>query len=375
MEDKRLEDVLSYELLDTLPEKDLDEITELASLICGTPISLITILDDKRQWFKSNKGLEQSETDIKDSFCQHALHRPNEVLVVKDALKDSRFIDNPLVLDNPNIRFYAGAPLVTEQNNVLGTLCIIDRKPREISREQKNALQILARRAMTSIELRKTIQKQATSIELNAKRLIKITENIPIGLYELKIDNEGKMKFHFLSKGMEKICPDVDLDNLIENPDMVYGLIHPDDVDDLKKSLANSIKNNTDLYHEYRIKFEQEYHWHAMVGKPERTEKGGSILYGSFTDVTHHYKYEAALEQISFDISHVLRRPVASMLGITSLLESEEYLSTMKLKEYSNYMKIIVNELEQFTRNLNDIYHRKKNEITGHYNRYKTKVE
>ena len=114
----RIKDVNSFQILDTPAETLLDEITELASIIFKTPISLITILDTKRQWFKSNKGISVCETKIEDSFCQHSLDKPNEVLVVKDALKDERFTNNNLVINEPKIRFYAGAPLVTKDNNV-----------------------------------------------------------------------------------------------------------------------------------------------------------------------------------------------------------------------------------------------------------------
>lgn len=368
----RLEDINSYDLFDTPPDKELDEITELASIIFGTPISLITILDDKRQWFKSNKGLEQNETKVEDSFCQHALHKPNEVLVVNDALKDQRFISNKLVLDDPNIRFYAGAPLVTKQNNVLGTLCVIDRKPMKISKEQENALQILARRVMDKLETQKALKELNTTIELNASRLIKITENLPFGVFELRIDRSGNQEFSFLSKGMKKIHPNIDLNEWLKNPALGFSLIHPDDIESLKTSLANSIENNEKIYHEYRVKGDSGYRWHAINGQPEKTENEETIIYGSFTDVTHHIEYETALEQISSDISHVLRRPVTSMLGITNLLESDQELSIKKLKKYSGYIKTVANELDKFTRKLNKVYSEKKKKIANDSSRYKS---
>jgi len=368
----RLEDINSYDLFDTPPDKELDEITELASVIFGTPISLITILDDKRQWFKSNKGLEQNETKVEDSFCQHALHKPNEVLVVNDALKDQRFINNKLVLDDPNIRFYAGAPLVTKKNNVLGTLCVIDRKPMEISKEQEKALQLLASRVMDRLETRKVLNRLYTTINLSTERLIKITENVPFGIFELRIDPSGNQEFSFLSKGMKKIHPNIDLNEWLKNPALGFSLMHPDDIESLKTSLANSMENNEKIYHEYRVKGDSGYRWHAINGQSERTDNKETIIYGSFTDITHHLEYEAALEQISSDISHVLRRPVTSMLSITNLLESDQELSTEKLKKYSEHIKTIANELEKFTRKLNEVYSEKKKKIARDSSRYKS---
>ena len=368
----RLDDVNSYNLFDTSPEKELDEITELASIICNTPIALITILDDKRQWFKSNIGLSVSETKIEDSFCQHTLLNPNDVLVVNDTFKDQRFFKNKLVLDDPNIRFYAGVPLVTKKNHVLGTLCILDRKPREFNKEQERALQILARKAMYKIETQKVLKKLNTSVKLSFDRLVKITENIPLGIFELLVSRSGDMKFSFLSEGMKKIHPEINLHEWIKNPSIGFSLLHPDDLQPLQNALSLSIKNEEKLYHEYRVQSNSGYDWHAIEGQPHKTKDGATIIYGAFIDVTHHIHYEDTLEQIAFDISHVLRKPVTTILGITNLLETEQELSSEKLKEYSGYIKTVSEELEEFTRKLNEVYSEKKLKITSHNNRYKT---
>ena len=337
--DKRLEDVKSYQLFDTKAERELDEITELASIICGTPISLITILDDKRQWFKSNKGLDVTETNVQDSFCQHALHRPDEVLVVENALEDERFINNKLVLEDPNIRFYAGAPLVTKKNNVLGTLCIIDRKPRKFSQDHERALKILAKKAMEKIELHKLINKLKISNDFNSKRLVRLTEKLPIGLFELLISESGNLSFSFLSEGITKLHPTVDLNEWLKDATVGFSTIHPDDVDGFKKALSISVEREEQLYHEYRVQHNSDYHWHAINATPNKQNNGETIMYGSIADVTHHFEYQSALQQMSFDISHVLRKPVTTMLGITNLLELEDNLSQEQIKEYSKHIK------------------------------------
>ncbi|PTB97419.1 hypothetical protein C9994_02925 [Marivirga lumbricoides] len=360
---KRLKDLNSYGILDTPADKELDEITELASIICDTPISLITILDDKRQWFKSNKGFDVSETEIEASFCQHALHKPGEVLVVNDALKDERFINNKLVLEDPNIRFYAGAPLVAGTNSVLGTLCIIDIKPRELSEDQKRALQILAKKAMDIIETNKTLNMLKASVKLNLERLTKITQNIPLGIFELEVSSSGVIRFVFLSEGMKKIHPSINLEGWLEDPTIGFSIMHPDDITPLKNAIRESIKNHENIYHEYRVRTKSGYEWHSIYGQPEKTVDGDTLIYGAFTNITHHIVYEKALEQIAFDISHVLRSPVTTILGITNLLESEKELSAEKLKEYSGYIKTVSHELEKFTRELNVVYNLKKRKI------------
>jgi len=150
----RLKLLQEFNILDTLPEKDFDDITRLASRICDTPISLVSLLDANRQWFKSKVGLDVPETPRDIAFCAHAIHNPYEVMVVPDSTKDDRFCDNPLVTGEPNVVFYAGVPLVTEDGYPLGTLCVIDRQPKELNEDQRIALKALGNQVMNLIELR-----------------------------------------------------------------------------------------------------------------------------------------------------------------------------------------------------------------------------
>jgi len=154
-EKERLALLDSYSILDTLPEKDYDNLTQLAAEICQTPISLITLLDDKRQWFKSHYGLETSETPIEDAFCAHAITADDPIFTVENAKEDIRFKNNPLVTGDPNIAFYAGIPLKNTNGLPLGTLCVIDNKPRVLTQSQKESLNILSEQVINLLELRK----------------------------------------------------------------------------------------------------------------------------------------------------------------------------------------------------------------------------
>ncbi len=153
-EDARIEELRDYRVLDSDAETEYDDLVNLASKICGTPIALVSLVDTQRQYFKAKVGLDATETPRDVAFCAHAILKP-ELMVVPDATSDARFADNPLVRSDPRIRFYAGSPLVTPKGHSMGTLCVIDRVPRTIDQSQREALEILGRQVVTLLELRR----------------------------------------------------------------------------------------------------------------------------------------------------------------------------------------------------------------------------
>ena len=154
-EAERINALEEYHILDTLPEIEFDDITKIASQICQTPISLISLVDTNRQWFKSHHGLGTTETPRDVAFCAHAINNSNEIFIVPDSRKDERFFDNPLVTGNPHVVFYAGVPLISPDGFALGILCVVDDKPKVLNAQQLDLLKSLANQVISLFELHK----------------------------------------------------------------------------------------------------------------------------------------------------------------------------------------------------------------------------
>ncbi|WP_165823958.1 GAF domain-containing protein [Pseudochryseolinea flava] len=366
-EHARLVELLEYQILDTAPEKDLDDLIEIASALCETPMSLITFIDEKRQWFKAAKGIDGTETLREDSFCVHALNKPKEVLVVQDPLNDDRFKHNRYVVGHPNIRFYAGAPLETPSGNVLGTLCIIDDKPREISEIQKRGLQLLAKKAMDFLNARKTLYQQGEEIAANSARLKKLTDLAPGCIYQFEMNRSHECFVHFVSDGISRLSDKLTPEKVKYETKAFYNVVHVDDRVKLRQALQKSFEQLVDISIAFRVPVaDGTMTWYWAKAIPERIPSGNVMWYGVLQDITDSKAYEEALEQISFDISHVLRRPVATMLGLTSVIEKED-LTREQMLEYVKYIKIVSGEMDNFTRRLNQIYYDKKQNWQAHH--------
>jgi K+-sensing histidine kinase KdpD len=229
----------SYSILDTLPEQDFNNITAIASSICNTPISLITILDKERQWFKSHFGLDITETPIEYSFCAHAVKTPEEPFIIYDANKDERFANNPLVLGEPNIGFYAGIPLVSNDGNAFGTLCVIDSKPRRVlSSTELDSLKALARQVVNLLEARK------------------MNRMLDLAYSELNLKNEALKNFtmaavHDIKSPLNNITTLISLIKLTDGPNLSNEVVEILDlisgsVDGLRKYIQ-CLKESADL--------------------------------------------------------------------------------------------------------------------------------
>lgn len=233
-EKERLALLQSYSILDTLPEKDYDNLTKLAAEICQTPISLITLLDDKRQWFKSHYGLEVSETPIEDAFCAHAITGNDPIFITKDAREDNRFHKNPLVTGEPNIVFYAGIPLKNANGLSLGTLCVIDDKPRTLTESQKESLNVLSEQVINLLELR----KNKLELERAHKKLKKFSKKLERKVFQRTNQLEIKtIKLELINNDLESfnhICSH-DLQEPLRKIQMFISQVSDTEFDNLSK--------------------------------------------------------------------------------------------------------------------------------------------
>lgn len=358
--------MLSYKILDTPEEQELNDIAQIASAVCGADVAMVSFIDQDRQWFKAKFNYGQDSTPRALSLCQYTLDKPDEVLVVEDATMDSRFSSNPFVASGPGLRFYASAPLVSEQGNVLGTLCAFGQKPTKMSKVQEQALRNLANQVMKYIEARKIIQLQKDRIDLNLKKLNKLTDQAPGVIFQLEMSQSGELSFPFMSEGISKLHPGLNRENIRANPRLAFSVIHPEDQPLVRQSLKHAMQTQGNWYMEYRVVHQDgSISWHVGKAVTEAGENGSLICYGTFQDISNYKSYQETLEKIAFDISHVLRKPVTTMLGLTAMINSEDDLKSMDLQEYLGYIRTVSEELDSFTRQLNTVYMEKRNLFKG----------
>ena len=185
-EKDRIKELDSYSIMDTLSEEDYDNLTAIAAEICGTPISLVSLLDGKRQWFKSHHGVGVSETPKEIAFCAHAINDPSDIFIVQDARKDERFHDNPLVTESSQVIFYAGVPLLSDNGLPLGTLCVIDQKPKLLSQGQRASLIALSKQVMNLLRLRRNKLQLEEAFEKLEEKNQELEQFAMIAAHDLK---------------------------------------------------------------------------------------------------------------------------------------------------------------------------------------------
>jgi two-component system cell cycle sensor histidine kinase/response regulator CckA len=293
-EPRRLEALQQYDLLDTLPEQSLDDLTALAAHICGVPISLISLVDEHRQWFKSKVGLAASETPRDISFCGHAILQ-KDLFIVPDAAQDKRFADNPLVTGDPKVRFYAAAPLVTGSGHAIGTLCIIDRVPHELNPQQQEALRILSRQVMAQLELR----RQSRELVESESRLFKVFRNCPVGM---TIHRWSDRKFVDVNAAFTNLVGWPRGEVIGHTTDEI-GLVQPEGAARLRKHLQ---AQPTIRDVEVAIKTRSGQLLNVLIGTELIELRGETHAITTFVDITERKNAEAKSQQRHQELQFIL---------------------------------------------------------------------
>jgi PAS domain S-box-containing protein len=287
-ESARLAALQRYAILDTFPEQEFDDLSRLAAMICGTPIALVSLVDSHRQWFKSRIGIEETETSRDVAFCAHAILQP-DVMVVPDALEDERFRANPLVTENPNVRFYAGAPLISQEGYALGTLCVIDRVPRELTPEQKESLKALSRLVVTQMELRRSVADLSRAIRERRMTEEELDQLFTVSLDMLCIAGfDGYFKR--INPAWEKTLG-IPIEELLAKPFTEF--VHPDDRDRTAAESEKLDEGEQVISFENRYRCDDgSYRWLLWNATPSPDSK---LIFAVARDVTQRKEAERRL--------------------------------------------------------------------------------
>lgn len=357
---ERLQTVRRFLQLPMDYEHQLQEITRLAAYICGQPTALITFIDKDIQHIKVKHNFEFSETPRCDAFCDHVIGKKG-AMIVKDATLDDRFAANPLVLNNPHIRFYAGVPLTTHDGHDLGSLCVIGKRPADLSPRQAEMLNVLSRQVIKILEFEASVillrEKQAelqrTEIELRAffessvEQHLLLNRDFEIIAFNKAWDNHVRSAYGRSLERGKKMTDYVHLDHLAQ--------FYRD---------YNTALRGTAVFDERKLKSNGADAWFLVKFEPAFDADGQIIGVSiNIVDITRRIKNEEtvkvqkqSLQNIAFIQSHELRRPVASILGLMNLLNADgnvpqttewEYLQA-SVKELDSMIKLIIDETDSY---------------------------
>lgn len=275
-------------LLDSGSEARFDRLTRIARQLFSVPIALVSLIDHERQWFKSRQGLDAEDTSRNISFCGHTI-LASSPLIVENALEDPRFSANPLVIEAPKIRFYAGAPLHTADGYRIGTLCLIDTQPRIFSTEQIDTLVDLAATVEELIQVDELRQQTYLSLEselrANRERMTKLLAQLPGTTYQFRRYPDGRMTFPFSSPQIQQLYG-ITPAQAAENANPALERIHPDDLDAISASIEYSASTLEDWKATFRVaRQENDYRWITGQAKPEHLMDGSTLWHGYLQDI------------------------------------------------------------------------------------------
>lgn len=327
-EKERLRALKDYRILDTLPEEEFDRLTQIASLVCGTPISLITLLDEERQWFKSNLGMDVPQGPRRDAFCQYTILDAS-LMEVKDTWQDERFIHNPLVTGPPKMRYYAGYPLINPEGHALGALCVIDREPNALNANQQQILALLAQEAVSQIVARKE------------KILLKNYEKLFLDSIDMICVAGSDGFFRKINPAFHRTLGWSD-QQILGLP--FYSFIHPDDIDPTQLVMQELAKGEKVLNFTNRFRtVEGTYKYLQWIATPDMEN---SNLYAIARDITQYTQIQEELAKVSDFHKKILNGTTYSIIStdtngiVTTFNRGAELMLNYQASEVTNILNL-----------------------------------
>ena len=364
-ESARIAALKSYELLDTDKENIYDQLTWLASQICGTKFSLITLVDQERVWFKSRIGIDATETRRTKAFCDHVI-TGGQPLVINDAGNDPRFADNPLVIGLPRVSFYAGIPLIDDKGFSLGTLSVLDPIPRQLTDSQLQSLKIIAAQVIAQFRLGRELAQKRNYED----QLASLTGQVPGFIYQYRLYNDGRSCYPFASNGIKDIY-EVTPELAKHNSEVVFQRVHPEDIEQVVDAVQKSATTLSIFSLDYRVLLPKAgLRWLRAIAKPEMLPDLSILWHGFISDVTDEKNVEvqtyensklAALGEMASGVAHEINNPLSIIIGKTSLMKVQLSAPTWnrekitedlgKIEDTALRISKIIKDLTAFSRN------------------------
>ena len=324
-ENERLDYLYHLAILDTPREQSFDDVAQLAGSICATPIAIVSMIDERRQWYKSCVGLDITEVPRELTFCAHAILNPDELMVVEDARQDPRFCDHPMVVGEPYIRFYAGAPLVTENGLALGTLCIVDFQPRGLSQTQILTLKLLAGQVMQLLRLREAnniLAQERRIAQESEERLQTMVSNFPGAVY--RCENNSRWSMLFMSAAVESLTGYPAAEFLRDDALSMTDITHSDDIPVIYDLVQEALVQRRSFHLIYRLQHaDQSWRWVEEVGCGVFDEQGElKFIDGFIWDISERKRIEQMKNDFVSAVSHELRTPLTAISGSLGLIAS-----------------------------------------------------
>nr|MBI1232030.1 GAF domain-containing protein [Cytophagales bacterium] len=347
-------------ILSSENEDFFDGITRMAQVLFDVPIAFVGFFDNKRYWYKSIIGFPIKETPTQDTICKFFLGSNRDSLVINERIGGQEFKNHPSA-EKAGIKFYAGAPIVSKTNSILGTVCVLDFKPREELSEEKVAfLNVLAKFVLNELSLRSLKSSVAQSRNYENGFLNGITNLVDVSLFKMTIRNGKLQRFEFLNQNHCALFPNAIAQLVAKKPVYLFKHIHRGDSKQVILDVIKGIVNQTPLHLHYRIKgVNGDLRWHSVRTRPFMDSDSESQWFGVIEDITLVKNYMETVKNVMFTVSHEIRRPVSNIVGLIDVIRMGK-MDEKNLMEFLGYLYDSAQELDASIHKINTELHKVK---------------